>query len=360
MKKQSIEICDPLQEVRYFIEASKQQGHTNSRILDDVGKLDIPQENMNELLCILEDFGIQEDDKDEEDSKASKKSSKGDDSAYVSSIQIFLKQIGGIPLLTQEQEIELAKRIEQGDKEAKDTMCHHNLKLVVSIARKYHSQTMTLEDLIQEGTIGLMRAVDKFDYRKGFKFSTYATWWIRQAVTRSIADQSRTIRLPVHMMETLNKLGRIRARLSNELNRDPELEEIAKEMGITAKRVQEILDYGLDPVSLETPIGEDRESNLGDLVEDTKFESAQDIMEKNELSARIIEMLETLSSRECDVLMMRYGLGKYTESFTLEQIGKKYGITRERIRQIESRAIKRLQEDSRKQALIGYLDEYQD
>lgn len=354
---------DVMDELKIFILNSKEAGRSNNKILDDISKLEIPQEYTERLFKMLEELGIQEEDVEQEEKipepvKKTRTSSRGEDVA-INSLQLFLKEIGQVPLLTHEEEIELAKKILEGDEWAREKMVRHNLRLVVSIARKYHSSTMTLDDLIQEGSIGLMKAIEKFDYTKGFKFSTYATWWIRQSVTRAIADQSRTIRLPVHMMETINKMGRIITKLSNELNRDPEAYEIAKEMGVTEKRVKEIMDYGLEPVSLETPIGDDGESNLSDFVEDEKFESAQDVLEKKELSERIIEMLQTLSSRECDVLMMRYGLGPYVnQTHTLEDIGNKYHITRERIRQIESRAIKRLREDDRKQILFGYLDEY--
>jgi len=362
LARKNTAVSDEMDEVREFIKASIKSGHSNNKILDDISKFDIPQEKTEKLFKILDELGIQEEDQpidlEEPVKKNTRKVSREEDFS-INSLQLFLKEIGQVPLLTHDEEISLAKRILEGDDWAKQEMMRRNLRLVVSIARKYHSTTMTLDDLIQEGSIGLMKAIEKFDYTKGFKFSTYATWWIRQSVTRSIADQSRTIRLPVHMMETINKMGRIKAKLSNELNRDPEIEEIAKEMGMSPKRIKEIMDYGLDPVSLETPVGEEGDSNLSDFVEDDKFEPAQNVLEKKELSERIIEMLETLSTRECDVLMMRYGLGPYkNHTYTLEEIGKKYKITRERIRQIESRAIKRLREDGRKQILFGYLDEY--
>lgn len=360
-KPKAPKVKDDMEEIREFIRSSQRSGHSNNKILDDISKFDIPQDKTEKLFKILEEMGVQEEDTSVDTDSIEKRTKKSikDEDYSVNSLQLFLKDIGKSPLLTHEEEIALAKRILEGDELARQEMVQKNLRLVVSIARKYHSTSMTLDDLIQEGSIGLMKAIEKFDYTKGFKFSTYATWWIRQSVTRAIADQSRTIRLPVHMMETINKMGRIKAKLANSLGRDPEAEEIAKEMGITAKRVKEILDYGLDPVSLETPVGDDGESNLCDFVEDEKFEQAQDVLEKQELSERIIEMLNTLSSRECDVLMMRYGLGPYTnKTFTLEEIGKKYNITRERIRQIESRAIKRLKEEGRKSILYGYLDDY--
>lgn len=342
--------------IREFIIISKKSGHSNSRILDDIEKFDIPQERMNDLFCLLDECGVKMDD--EEETASSKKTKEtSDDYESINSLQLYLKEIGSIPLLTHEEEINLAKRIENGDSYAKEQMVSHNLKLVVSIARKYHTSTMTLDDLIQEGSIGLMKAVEKFDYTKGFKFSTYATWWIRQAVTRAISDQARTIRLPVHMMETINKMSKVRAKLSNQLGREPEITEIAKAMDLTPKRVKEILDYGLDPVSLETPIGEDGESNLSDFVEDDKFVSAQEVLEQNELTERIIEMLESLPTRECNVLKKRFGID-CDRVYTLEEIGNEYHITRERIRQIEARAIKRLQEDKNKSFLHGYVDEY--
>lgn len=355
MKKESVltDNFDCMKEIQNFIATSKENGHSNEKILDDIEKFDIPQEKQEELFCILDKYDIKIDDDDNSGKKASKEDECGD----INSLQLYLKSIGNIPLLTAEEEIELAKRIQEGDETAKEKMVKHNLKLVVSIARRYHSPTMTLDDLIQEGSIGLMKAIEKYDYTKGFRFSTYATWWIRQAVTRAISDQSRTIRLPVHMMETINKMGRVKSKLSNELDREPEIEEIAKAMDLTPKRVKEIMDYGLDPVSLETPIGDEGESFLSDFIEDETFESAQEKIEKEELSNRIIEMLDTLSTRESTVLKMRFGIG-YSRTYTLEEIGKKYNITRERIRQIEARAIRRLQEDKNKSIIYGYTDDY--
>lgn len=359
MKKNSLltPAYNCMDDIREFIMMSKKSGHSNSRILDDIEKFDIPQDRMNDLFCILDECGVKIDEEDDSNTSKKMKDITEDNYEAINSLQLYLKEIGSIPLLTHEEEISLAKRIENGDSYAKEQMVNHNLKLVVSIARKYHTTTMTLDDLIQEGSIGLMKAVEKFDYTKGFKFSTYATWWIRQAVTRAISDQARTIRLPVHMMETINKMSKVKCKLANELNREPEINEIAKAMDMTPKRVKEIMDYGLDPVSLETPIGEEGESSLSDFVEDEKFVSAQEQLEQNELSERIIEMLESLPSRECDVIKRRFGIG-YNQVFTLEEIGNMYGITRERIRQIEARAIKRLQEDKNKAYLHGYVDEY--
>lgn len=359
MNKESILTSnyDCIKEIREFIKLSKENNHSDSKILDDIEKFDIPQNRMEELFCVLDEFGIQlSEDEDDSSSKKSQKNSE-DDCTAINSLQLYLKQIGNMPLLTHEEEIELSKRILEGDSYAREKMINHNLKLVVSIARKYHSSTMSLDDLIQEGSMGLMKAIEKYDYTKGFKFSTYATWWIRQSITRAISDQSRTIRLPVHMMDTINRMGRIKSNLSNQLNREPEIEEIAKEMDISPKKVKEIMDYGLDPVSLATPIGDTGENNLSDFIEDDKFVSAQELVEKQELSNRILEMLDTLSSREGDVLKRRFGIG-YNRTFTLEEIGNFYGITRERVRQIEARAIKRLKEDDKKSILYGYVDDY--
>nr|WP_232294145.1 RNA polymerase sigma factor RpoD [Syntrophaceticus schinkii] len=270
-------------------------------------------------------------------------------------VRMYLKEIGRIDLLTAEEEVELAKGIEAGDEEARRRLAEANLRLVVSIAKRYVGRGMLFLDLIQEGNLGLIKAVEKFDYRKGYKFSTYATWWIRQAITRAIADQARTIRIPVHMVETINKLVRINRQLLQELGRDPTPEEIAAEMDIPPERVREIMKIAQEPVSLETPIGEEEDSHLGDFIEDedalAPAEAASFILLKEQLE----EVLETLTPRERDVLRLRFGLidGR---ARTLEEVGQKFNVTRERIRQIEAKALRKLRHPTRSKKLKDYLE----
>lgn len=270
-------------------------------------------------------------------------------------VRMYLKEIGQVDLLTFEQEIELAKRIEKNDEEAKAHLCEANLRLVVSIAKKYVGRGMQFLDLIQEGNLGLMKAVEKFDYRKGFKFSTYATWWIRQAITRSIADQARTIRIPVHMVETINKLMRISRQLLQELGREPLPAEIAKEMGLTEEKVREILKISQEPVSLETPIGEEEDSHLGDFIPDVDEQSPQEVAAFSMLSTVLNEVLDTLTEREQVVLKLRFGL-EDGKARTLEEVGKVFKVTRERIRQIESKALRKLKSPNRSKRLSEYLE----
>lgn len=270
-------------------------------------------------------------------------------------VRMYFKEIGKVPLLTSEEERDLAIRIEQGDEEAKNKLCESNLRLVVSIARRYLNRGLSFLDLIQEGNLGLIKAVEKFDYTKGYKFSTYATWWIRQAITRSIADQARTIRIPVHMVETINKLIRISRQLLQEYGREPTSEEIAKEMGITVEKVREIKKISQDPVSLETPIGEEEDSHLGDFIPDEDIPSPVDTAAYSMLQKQLREVLETLSEREKKVLILRFGLGDGRPR-TLEEVGKEFSVTRERIRQIESKALRKLRHPSRSKKLKDYLE----
>ncbi len=270
-------------------------------------------------------------------------------------VKMYFKEIGKIPLLTADEERELAIRIEQGDDEARKKLCEANLRLVVSIARRYLNRGLSFLDLIQEGNLGLMKAVEKFDYTKGYKFSTYATWWIRQAITRSIADQARTIRIPVHMVETINKLIRIQRQLLQEYGREPTNEEVAKEMGITVEKVREIKKVSQDPVSLETPIGEEEDSHLGDFIADDDIPSPVDAAAYAMLQKQLREVLDTLSDREKKVLILRFGLDDGRPR-TLEEVGKEFNVTRERIRQIEAKALRKLRHPSRSKKLKDYLE----
>ena len=270
-------------------------------------------------------------------------------------VRMYLKEIGKVPLLTAEEEIELAKRMEAGDEDAKKRLAEANLRLVVSIAKRYVGRGMLFLDLIQEGNLGLIKAVEKFDYNKGFKFSTYATWWIRQAITRAIADQARTIRIPVHMVETINKLVRVSRQLLQELGREPTPEEIAERMEIPVERVREILKISQEPVSLETPIGEEEDSHLGDFIQDDNVPVPADAAAFTLLKEQLVEVLGTLTEREQKVLRLRFGLDD-GRARTLEEVGKEFNVTRERIRQIEAKARRKLRHPSRSRKLKDYLD----
>ncbi|MDB8791865.1 RNA polymerase sigma factor RpoD [Romboutsia sp. 1001216sp1] len=270
-------------------------------------------------------------------------------------VRMYLKEIGKIPLLKPHEEVELARRMNEGDEMAKQRLVEANLRLVVSIAKRYVGRGMLFLDLIQEGNLGLIKAVEKFDYEKGFKFSTYATWWIRQAITRAIADQARTIRIPVHMVETINKLIRVSRQLLQELGRDPKPEEIAKEMDMTEEKVREIMKIAQDPVSLETPIGEEEDSHLGDFIEDDAAPAPAEAAAYSLLKEQIEEVLGSLNEREQKVLKLRFGL-EDGRARTLEEVGKEFDVTRERIRQIEAKALRKLRHPSRSKKLKDYLD----
>ncbi len=269
-------------------------------------------------------------------------------------VRMYLKEIGKVPLLTADEEIELAKRMEEGDEEAKRKLAEANLRLVVSIAKRYVGRGMLFLDLIQEGNLGLIKAVEKFDYRKGYKFSTYATWWIRQAITRAIADQARTIRIPVHMVETINKLIRVSRQLLQEYGREPQPEEIAREMGISEEKVREIIKIAQEPVSLETPIGEEEDSHLGDFIPDDEAPAPAEAAAFTLLREQLMSVLSTLTPREEKVLRLRFGLDD-GRARTLEEVGKEFKVTRERIRQIEAKALRKIRHPSRSKKLKDFL-----
>ena len=270
-------------------------------------------------------------------------------------VRMYLKEIGKVPLLTAEEEVELAKRMSEGDEEAKKRLAEANLRLVVSIAKRYVGRGMLFLDLIQEGNLGLIKAVEKFDYQKGFKFSTYATWWIRQAITRAIADQARTIRIPVHMVETINKLVRVSRQLLQELGREPSPEEIAEELKMPVERVREILKISQEPVSLETPIGEEEDSHLGDFIQDDNVPVPAEAAAQTLLKEQLNEVLDSLTEREQKVLRLRFGMND-GRARTLEEVGNEFDVTRERIRQIEAKALRKLRHPSRSRKLRDYLD----
>ena len=339
-------------------------------ISDHFADLHLEEEQMDEILDALEKSGIDvlritdDDDIPDEELLLSDEDevdmenldlSIPDGISIEDPVRMYLKEIGKVPLLSAEEEIELAKRMENGDQEAKKRLAEANLRLVVSIAKRYVGRGMLFLDLIQEGNLGLIKAVEKFDYRKGYKFSTYATWWIRQAITRAIADQARTIRIPVHMVETINKLIRVSRQLLQELGREPTPEEISEEMGMPVDRVREILKISQEPVSLETPIGEEEDSHLGDFIEDSDSPAPQDAVADVMLREQLNEVLHTLTPREEQVLKLRFGLDD-GRTRTLEEVGQVFNITRERIRQIEAKALRKLRHPSRSKRLKDYLD----
>jgi RNA polymerase primary sigma factor len=351
-----------VQQAEELIVKGKEQGYlTPDDVLDTFP--DIETDNPDQIFRIFAAFkemGIEVTDSAEDFEKE-----EGDDSqtevelmdsvSLDDPVRMYLKEIGRVSLLTAADEVDLAKRIEAGEERAKQQLTEANLRLVVSIAKKYIGRGMSFLDLIQEGNMGLIRAVEKFDYHKGYKFSTYATWWIRQAITRAIADQARTIRIPVHMVETINKLVRVSRRLLQELGREPSDAEIAEEMGITPDKVREIIKVSQDPVSLETPIGEEEDSHLGDFVEDTQAVAPSDAASLTLLHNEVEDILDTLTPRERRVLQLRFGLIDGHQR-TLEEVGKRFGVTRERIRQIEAKALRKLRHPSRSKKLRDYLE----
>ena len=358
--------------IKDLLEQGKQKGSlSNQEILDAIGEIEFSPEQLEKLYDGLEAQGIEiiEDnsvDLSDIEIVASKSSSKGDEIAAErvaidDPVKVYLKEIGRVPLLKADEEIEIAKRIEAGGPDAEDAkkeLVSANLRLVVAIAKKYTGRGMLFLDLIQEGNLGLIKAVDKFDYHKGFKFSTYATWWIRQAITRAIADQARTIRVPVHMVETINKMTRIQRQLVQELGRDPSAEEIAEKMGggMSADKVRDIQKIALDPVSLETPIGEEDDSHLGDFIEDESTISPTQFANNELLKEEIDLVLQTLTEREEKVLRLRFGL-EDGRTRTLEEVGKEFDVTRERIRQIEAKALRKLKNPTKCKRLKEFMDD---
>ncbi len=345
----------------------EEEGKKNSSLLykdimDRLAPYDVSPEQLDEFLeklsemeiTVVEEDDLEMDDSDSDGLTVHDYIGSGD-TATSDSVRMYLKEIGRVELLSAEEEVELAKRIEQGDKEAKRRLAEANLRLVVSIARKYAGRGLMFLDLIQEGNMGLMKAVEKFDYRKGFKFSTYATWWIRQAISRAIADQARTIRIPVHMVETINKYIRISRQLHQEMGREPTPDEIAKEMGLTTEKVREIMKIAQEPISLETPVGEENDSSLGDFIEDHDVLAPADAASYEMLKEQISEVLDTLTEREESVLRLRFGLDD-GRSRTLEEVGKVFGVTRERIRQIEAKALRKLRHPSRSKQLKDFME----
>lgn len=334
-------------EIDKLIEEGKKKGSLNQEeIMVILEHLNATAEEMEDVFKAIEavvPIGETEDNFDKILSEGSL-----DDS-----VKMYLKDIGRVPLLSAEREVELAKRMEEGDEEAKRILSEANLRLVVSIAKRYVGRGMQFLDLIQEGNLGLMKAVEKFDYRKGFKFSTYATWWIRQSITRAIADQARTIRIPVHMVETINKQVRATRQLMQKLGREPTPEEIAENIGSTPERVREIQKIAQDPVSLETPIGEEEDSHLGDFIEDSNAAAPAEVAETNMLKEQLVSVLSTLTPREEKVLRLRYGIDD-SHPRTLEEVGKEFNVTRERIRQIEAKALRKLRHPNRIKKLKDY------
>lgn len=345
------------------MESGKRKGYITFKELNDVlGDDAVNVDKLDDLYSTLSELGIEVSD--EEVFREEVLSLETEDLHFEEikgigvddPVKMYLKEIGQVSLLTPEEEVELAKKIEKGDTEAKKKLIEANLRLVVSIAKRYVGRGMLFLDLIQEGNLGLIRAVEKFDYRKGYKFSTYATWWIRQAITRAIADQARTIRIPVHMVETINKLVRTSRQLTQELGREPTPEEIAERMGMTAEKVREILKTAQEPLSLETPIGEEEDSHLGDFIEDTGVLAPPQAASYSLLKEQLDNVLNTLTDRERRVLKLRFGL-EDGKPHTLEEVGQIFGVTRERIRQIEAKALRKLRHPSRSRKLRDYLDE---
>jgi len=344
--------------VKKLLEKGKKGGTlTYKEIMDELEEVDLTPEQIEKIYEVLESMGVEiiGDMQDIEVHEEELDLSVPEGIAIDDPVRMYLKEIGKVPLLTPSEEISLAKRIEENDPVAKKKLAEANLRLVVSIAKRYVGRGMLFLDLIQEGNLGLIKAVEKFDYRKGYKFSTYATWWIRQAITRAIADQARTIRIPVHMVETINKLIRVSRQLLQELGREPQADEIAAIMEMPVEKVREIMKIAQEPVSLETPIGEEEDSHLGDFIPDDDAPAPAEAAAFTMLKEQLINVLDTLTPREEKVLRLRFGLDD-GRARTLEEVGKEFNVTRERIRQIEAKALRKLRHPSRSKKLKDYLD----
>jgi RNA polymerase primary sigma factor len=367
-------VSDKRNLVKELTDLGKAKGNlTNQDILDAIGEMDIDPEQLEKLYDALEQAGVEivETDIEEdlslegldltgevdtgESGTMTESSDSGDNISIDDPVKVYLKEIGRVPLLTPEEEVDLAIRISDGDVAAKKRLSEANLRLVVSIAKRYLGRGMHFLDLIQEGNLGLIKAVEKFDHTKGFKFSTYATWWIRQAITRAIADQARTIRIPVHMVETINKVKKVSSQLLHQNGHEPSADEIAEELGMPVDKVREIMRVAQEPVSLETPIGEEEDSHLGDFIPDDDAPAPADAASHTMLREQLVEVLKTLTPREEKVLRLRFGL-EDGRSRTLEEVGKEFNVTRERIRQIEAKALRKLRHPSRSKKLRDFLD----
>lgn len=350
---------DKMKIIKSLIDKGKKKGSlTYKEIMDELDNVELSPEQIEKVYAVLESMDIEvvgdmKDMETEEEEEIDLSVPEG--ISIDDPVRMYLKEIGKVPLLTPDEEIDLAQRIEEGEMYAKKKLAEANLRLVVSIAKRYVGRGMLFLDLIQEGNLGLIKAVEKFDYRKGYKFSTYATWWIRQAITRAIADQARTIRIPVHMVETINKLIRVSRQLLQELGREPQPEEIAKIMEMPVDKVREIMKIAQEPVSLETPIGEEEDSHLGDFIPDDEAPAPAEAAAFTMLKEQLINVLDTLTPREEKVLRLRFGLDD-GRARTLEEVGKEFNVTRERIRQIEAKALRKLRHPSRSKKLKDYLD----
>lgn len=362
LKKSVIE--NNIKQVKNLVEKGKKNGIlTQNQINEHLEEMDLSPDQIDQIYQTLEDEGIDiVGDKEETIFEKEEENNEVADNATIlkgvsvdDPVRMYLKEIGKVPLLTADEEIDLAQRMENGDEEAKRRLAEANLRLVVSIAKRYVGRGMLFLDLIQEGNMGLIKAVEKFDYTKGYKFSTYATWWIRQAITRAIADQARTIRIPVHMVETINKLIRVSRQLLQDLGREPAPEEIANEMNLDVEKVREIIKIAQEPVSLETPIGEEEDSHLGDFIPDEDTQAPSEAATFTMLKEQLVDVLDTLTDREQKVLRLRFGLDD-GRARTLEEVGKEFEVTRERIRQIEAKALRKLRHPSRSKKLKDFLE----